>query len=371
MPEARAANPKSRFRPLRAACFCCVFAAVFLCVQFVLVNRDGKSTMSPDRFDDYARQAPVDVLFFGSSTFQFCYSPSVIWNETGATSYNMSLNGRTAMTTYYDLRALLQAYAAPKYIVFQLADLCNTRALNAAFYKYTYHFAYQDLPSLSLRAEYMLDALKRFNTIDAVGLLTPFFLFHNRWLKLTAEDFMPDKGGSDYQPFMKGFSPRRRVVDVTQDVAQYAFKTEPASISALSAEYFERCFALCREAGITPVVIQPVRFDQDDSQTEQVEAFCEANGVIFINYMSDALLAEMDWNYATEFSDCAHFNLWGGLRMSQHLAHMLSDTLNLEDYRQDPAYADWNADRDDFFEAYKDDIIKVFGQEYYDRALGG
>ena len=56
------------------------------------------------------------------------------------------------------------------------------------------------------------------------------------------------------------------------------------------------------------------------------------------------LREEIELDYAKDFLDVQHLNAAGARKVSRYLAKYLKKNYHLEDHREDPAYADWNAD---------------------------
>ena len=85
--------------------------------------------------------------------------------------------------------------------------------------------------------------------------------------------------------------------------------------------------------------------------------------------MDEVTLAEMSWDYRRHFKDREHLSFVGSLYASYDLAWRLYGVADWEDHRGDPAYEQWDLDRDQFFETYRAEIEEALGSDYYEFAM--
>jgi len=201
----------------------------------------------------------------------------------------------------------------------------------------------------------VLDAVRRVDKVLALRLSCVAF-----------QERLPSYYAGQYQPFLKGQMPMMEGIVISDFVYAEEENTGFAGLIEEAVAGWEKVFALCREAGITPVALIMPRFD-GMLKGEPLEAmldFLDGEGVDVINYLDEVSLVEMEWDYRRHFKDREHLNFRGSLYCSQDLAWQLSDLFDLQDHRDDPAYGQWQADWEQFSAAYHDEIVETLGEDY-------
>ena len=76
----------------------------------------------------------------------------------------------------------------------------------------------------------------------------------------------------------------------------------------------------------------------------------------YINYMDEVTLAEMSWDYRRHFKDREHLSFGAASTPPTTWRLAAERGADWEDHRGDPAYEQWDLDRDRFFETYRAEI---------------
>lgn len=359
----------------RAIAFCALFACVFLAAQYVLLKKYEPADCWPQRFADYADEpaGSVDMVFLGSSQSYWGTSPIILWNEAGIASVNMSGIMHHHTIVYEQLKALLEMNTPPKYVVFNPSSLLSTYKAGEEKLQPVYEQFIYTLPTLGQKVSAFRAMLEEGEgTVDVASFLFPLLRYHSRWQELTAEDFLlPSWWAEQYRPWLKGQMPMMESINITEFVEGEVVNPGPVELVPESVEGWLKIFALCRENGITPIALILPRFDGffTGAPVQALTDFLDENGVAYINYMDEVTLAEMSWDYRRHFKDREHLSFVGSIYASYDLAWRLSEVADWEDHRGDPAYEQWDLDRDRFFETYRAEIEEALGADYYEYTM--
>lgn len=369
------AAPRQQKRPARfslwkALLFCALFACAFLGVQYIIAYKYEPADCWPERYADYAAEpaGSIDVVFLGTSQSYWGVSPMILWNEAGITSVNMSGIMHQHTMVYQQLLTLLELNEPPKYVVFNPSSLVQYYSAEDEKLKPVWEQFIRTLPepAQKLRA-YQAMCAEADGDLDRLGFWLPLLRYHSRWNELTEDDLrLPSYYAGQYQPFLKGQMPMMEGIVISDFVYAEEENTGFEGLIEEAVTGWEKVFALCREAGITPVALIMPRFD-GMLKGEPLEAmldFLDGEGVDVINYLDEVSLVEMEWDYRRHFKDREHLNFRGSLYCSQDLAWQLSDLFDLQDHRDDPAYGQWQADWEQFSAAYHDEIVETLGEDY-------
>ena len=224
--------------------------AGFLCFLVVLgaFCFGASSVLIPKRYDYGAtwsmyqqeEEDTVDVMFFGSSLAYCDVIPSVIYEESGVTSYVMAGPEQTMPVTY---RYVKQA--------------CKTQSPKVVFIEATGMLYFQHNRSTKINITYMPWSLDRLALTfqvaepeERLGLLFPLESYHSRWNEITLDEV--EEGLFGYGPdLLAGYTFLKEVLPITQftqrDMGDYP------EAYAENLEAAEEIVDLCEEQGIRVV----------------------------------------------------------------------------------------------------------------------
>lgn len=256
----------------------------------------------------------IDVLFVGDSETTSSVSPLQIWSEQGFTSYVCATNGQKMP---YGLALLNQALKnqAPKvvaieansvYAPFSLKD-CVMRELQNAF---------------------------------------PVFEYHDRWKKVSAEDFTAAPKATWTDP-LKGFYINEKVLPAQ---AESHMKPSDAveEVPGLNKWYLSLFANRCREAGAVPVVVAtPSTICWSTARHNGMSEAARELGIDFLDLNTGPDRVEIDWSSETRDAG-DHLNYQGAVKVSRSLGGLLKAAYQLPDRRQDSAYRHWGEALDSY-----------------------
>ncbi|MBQ9815097.1 MAG: SGNH/GDSL hydrolase family protein [Lachnospiraceae bacterium] len=316
-----------------------IVAAALLFFQALLVPKYmGEAFKEGALIAEYYDNAgDNDVLFVGDCEVYENVSPITLWEEYGITSYIRGSAQQLTWQSYYLLEDMLK-YEKPKVIIFNVLAMkygswkeAGTKAEREAYNRMSidgmrWSKAKWDCIQVSMTDE------ERENG-GAWSYIFPLLRFHSRWDEVSAEDwqylFHRDQVSDN------GYLMKTGVVPVEGEyhdmpLADYTF-------SDLVIEYLDKMRVLCEENDIQFVLMKaPTLYPiWHDEYEEQVEAYAEKYGLVYINLLEHIEDMGIDWQTDT-YDAGLHLNVYGAEKLSHYLGQVLMDECpGLEDRRTD------------------------------------
>lgn len=288
---------------------CLVLAVCLFCAG-------ASAVLIPKRYDTGAvwgmyqaePKDSVDVLFLGSSLVYCDVVPSVIYQQTGITSFVMAGPTQSFPLTYRYLR-----------------QACKTQSPKAVFVEATGLFMGQNRSS-KVNITYMPWGLDRLAAAfqeaepeERTGLLFPLYAYHARWDELEASDFKDGLLGYDPDPlagymFLDRAKSREKLE--TRDYERYE-ECYPRNL-----EYAQKMMDFCRERDISLVFYMAPNIARlRDGLLDMVQDDLASLGAEYWDLGLE--LHTMDIDLTTDFHDLLHFNYRGADKFSRYLAGRL------------------------------------------------
>lgn len=287
-----------------------------LCLAAFIVFAQRVTT--PKRYDygstwgQFAQEAEnsIDVVFYGSSIAYCDIVPSVIWDETGVTSYVMAGPEQTIPLSYYYVKQTYKTQT-PKLICLEVTGM---------FFK-----EYQDYTQINVG--YMPFGINRLGaTLNASepeqreGLIFPLYNYHSRWSSLEP---------ADWSVALHGYA--------ADNLAGYTFLYDGEEISevslrdeeynaenyAINLDYLKQIAEYCSERGSKVLFfIAPTCWRLSSEHLAMLKSDLESiDGVQYIDF-NDLGLEQYD--LSTDFFDNLHFNCRGAEKFSAVLAQTIT-----------------------------------------------
>ncbi len=284
-------------------------------------------------------QDTIDVIFIGGSHGMAAFNPAQLWLEEGFTSYNMYSWSQNAWTAYhYAIEAI--NHQNPKVIVVEAFSFAyGASYLPAQTSDETSNeFALSIPPSFN---RLMLSLAIRQNQYIPLPMskMVPFFRYHSRWADITAQEVYDNLFVSDYSS-NKGFGP----IYTTEPYDSFSFEAlgTASVLHENSEKYLLKLIELTDEKGIDLIVAKTpyIALDEDGGYMARIEQICDENDVEFVNYMSEQLLLETGFDYASDMAEHAHINYKGAQKLTQHMGALIA-----QNYLQQPVYDESTAER--------------------------
>ena len=330
--------------------------ALLSCLTFLFERKESQRRLSPF----FQEQAEYDVLFFGNSHMINAILPMELWDQYGIVSYNLGSHGARLSVSYWVLRFALERYQ-PRVVVIDCKAL-ESNMKNPPFYSQT-HESMDAMPFGITKIQAVMDLMndpeydgktdgeKR----EPLSLLWDFSVYHNRWEDLYIGDFMPSKN--------KQKGAEARYVHGTPKSFDSIPGDEVLEENTLGIEYLNRMIDLCQSRGIR-VMLTFLPFpapETDQRSANTMEKIAKERGIPCVNFLKEAVI-----DYDTDVADAeSHVNISGAQKLTTCIGRMLKDQFDLPDQRNNPRYASWHEDYQEYLDSIIDDMKKNDSLEQY------
>ncbi len=289
----------------------------------------------------YDEEKNHEVIFIGDCEVYANFSPMVLYQEKGITSYVRGSSQQMIWQSYYLLKETLK-YEIPKVVVFNVNSMRYSEPVSEAYNRLT-------LDKMKWSKEkYDMIKASMLEEETMASYIFPILRYHDRFDKLTKEDieYLFDKKKNTYQGFLinKEIKPLENK-PVVKKLANYQF-------ADIDYEYLEKIRDLCAENNIKLLLIKapsvyPHWYDEYDAQ---IEKFAEENHINFVNFLDK--VGEIGIDYSQDTYDRGlHLNLTGATKLSKYSATYLKDNYELTDYRE-------NKEIDDIYQKKLEQYMK-------------
>lgn len=330
-----------------------LFTGILWCVILVLVLVLLNALFMPKYMSEipegaliaeyYEEKTDHDVIFIGDCEVYENFSPDVLWNEYGITSFIRGSAQQLIWQSYYLMEETLK-YETPKVMVFNVLSMKYATPQNEAYNR--------------LNLDGMKFSLSKLKAVQAsmteeetmLSYLFPLLRYHTRWSELSGEDvkylfhrdILSDSG------YLMNVEVRPAAnVPKGKPLADYQF-------SEVCYDYLDKMVELCEEHGVQLVLMKapslyPYWYDQWEVQMEEYAA---EKGVSYINFLE--LTEEMGIDFNTDTYDSGlHLNLYGAEKMSHWFGRWLTENTAVEDRRGQAPYAEIWAEKSEAYAARK------------------
>lgn len=333
-----------------------VFAIIFYVVSEICRDKSGdRYILTPEQ----TSEQQIEVVFAGSSHMNNAAYPLMLWEKYGITSYNHAQSGQILPVSYYACKDAIELYH-PKVLVLDVYMLYHAKKTG----NITWMHQSFDRMSFSNRLQGILDLIPREQWKE---FLVPLTLYHARWESLLERDFTFDKSALDVnRGCSMNFTHATDITGLTLQIADASEKIEPPEIAV---EYLIRIAELCQETGTELLLVALPYFTSDevDETTHNmskdqayfnwVSDFAAEYGANYINYFH--IVDEIGFNWYEHLFNYSHMNYWGGCVITEHLGEYLYTHYDLEDYRDNPLYDNWNEDLERFHQSIENSLQKA------------
>ena len=322
----------------------CLMGVVLWLLQCLLVPKYMSESKEGALIAEYYENAGNnDVVFIGDCEVYENFSPITLWEEHGITSIIRGSAQQLTWQPYYLMEETLQ-YETPDVIVFNVLSMKYDT--NESTGNQSRREAYNRMNLEGMRwSKSKWDAINASMTEEEREwesqwtYLFPILRYHDRWSKLTAEDFQymfyRDQVSDNGYLMQTGIRP---VTDehVEKPLLDYTFGDN-------SYYYLDKMVQLCEEKGVELVLIKapslsPVWWDEWDVQMED---YARKHGLKYYNFLECQDEIGIDWNTDT-YDTGLHLNVYGAEKMSRYFGKLLSEECGVADRRSDAGIsADW------------------------------
>ena len=296
----------------------------------------------------------VDVLFFGSSHAASSFSPQILYDRYGITSYNLGCEQQNLITSYFWLKEALR-FQKPKAVVLDcyiLFPYNKEEALNAAESCTRKAMDYMRWSPVKWEAVHAICAADEKQSLSSYYL--PNIRFHTRWTGLNEEDFTFSEMSSHYE--LKGFTALPKFSenhDYQPFSAEESSEEEP--MVELMEEYLDKITELCSQQGISLLLVKTPSTSENSQKYNRLQRYAKDHGLQFIDFIDKQIYQLIGYVFATDNADGGHGSVWGAARITSYIGNVLRHQYGLAE-KTDPQ---WEKTKEYYKGVVKDCSLKM------------
>lgn len=249
--------------------------------KYIYKNSSWPTTSTYNQFYKM-KENSIDVLFLGSSVAVNGFSPQEIYNTYGIRSYNLGSEQQSIFLSYYWLKEALR-FQSPKAVVLDTKFLFQRHPENPINTSEGLTRKCLDPMKWSKVKAEAVSALCRLD--ETQSELSYYFTnirFHSRWSYLNETDVLT--GESQYAE-LKGYSALESYGSETFETYTSGGDGETmASAPAVMKESLDKITALCKEQGISLILVSLPGNAMNDGVHNMLTAYSLENQVDYYNF---------------------------------------------------------------------------------------
>ena len=264
-----------------------------------------------------------EVLFIGDCEVYANFSPMVLYEEEGISSYIRGSSQQLIWQSYGILKETLK-YEKPKVVIFNVNAMRYSTPVSEAYNRLTIDKMKWSKEKIEMIFSSMTEEENFWSYVF------PILRYHSRIFELTEEDFT--YLFQRRQNTFNGFLINQNVKGV-ESLPTKRPLTE-TKFADITYEYLDKIRELSEENNIELVIIKapslyPYWYTEYD---EQIEEYASKYGLDYYNFLENILEIGLDYSVDT-YDGGLHLNLSGATKLSKYFAPILKEKYSLTDYR--------------------------------------
>jgi len=312
---------------LKSILFTTIFVALVLFFQNLMTPKYMSHTFEGAMIAEYySAQHPHDVIFIGDCEIYHSFSPIVLWEEFGITSYIRGGPHQLVWQSYYILEDTLRR-ETPAVVVFNVLAMQHPEPVSEGYNRLNI----DGLPLSRTKLNAINTSMMEDESI--FSYILPIIRWHTRWNDLSEEDFryMFNRRRVTHNGYMlradispAGALPTKRAL------ADYSFGDKPL-------EYLDRIVELCKAHDISLILVKspalfPFWHDQWDAK---MQTYADDNDLRYLNLHALSEVIGIDM-YTDTFNGGLHLNVYGAEKTAHYVGRILSEEFGLTGHKDDP-----------------------------------
>lgn len=264
-----------------------------------------------------------EVLFIGDCEVYANFSPMVLYEEEGISSYIRGSSQQLIWQSYSILKETLK-YEKPKVVIFNVNAMRYGTPVSEAYNRLTIDKMKWSKEKIEMIFSSMTEEENFWSYVF------PILRYHSRIFELTEEDFT--YLFQRRQNTFNGFLINQNVKGV-ESLPTKRPLTE-IKFADITYEYLDKIRKLCEENNIELVLIKaPSLYSYWYTEyDEQIEEYASKYGLDYYNFLENILEIGLDYSVDT-YDGGLHLNLSGATKLSKYFAPILKEKYSLTDYR--------------------------------------
>ena len=264
-----------------------------------------------------------EVLFIGDCEVYANFSPMVLYEEEGISSYIRGSSQQLIWQSYGILKETLK-YEKPKVVIFNVNAMRYSTPVSEAYNRLTIDKMKWSKEKIEMIFSSMTEEENFWSYVF------PILRYHSRIFELTEEDFT--YLFQRRQNTFNGFLINQNVKGV-ESLPTKRPLTE-TKFADITYEYLDKIRKLCEDNNIELVLIKapslyPYWYTEYD---EQIKEYASKYGLDYYNFLENILEIGLDYSVDT-YDGGLHLNLSGATKLSKYFASILKEKYSLTDYR--------------------------------------
>lgn len=258
----------------------------------------------------------LDVLFLGTSHSIYSFSPQILYDEAGLSSYNLGSAAQPVVMSRYWLEEAFK-YQKPKVVVLETFGF-HWDELNTGFAR----IAATGMRWSPTKVAALMDVANEADE-DPLGYVFSNMKFHDRWASLQQDDFT----GTMYAEELRGYVPTfwSNGGDGFETVSEES-DAESTKLPIHARRALDRICDLCymNDARLVLITIPSKEWTQGDHNMVD-EYVSGKQGVEFYDLNCTERYAELGYDYWVDSSDGnGHANVDGATKLTKWVGTLLS-----------------------------------------------
>ncbi len=320
---------------LRGAVFLLILANVVMMINRILTPKYFYNHMWPTTstylgFYEMEKDT-ADVIFLGSSHGASSFSPQVLYNRYGITSYNLSCEQQNLLVSYYWLKEALR-YQSPKAVIldcYMLFPYNKNEPLNTSEGCTRKAMDYMRWSPVKWEAVHAVCEEDKNQSLSSYYL--PNVRFHTRWTGLNEEDFTYSEMGEHYE--MKGFT-AISYYSGNKDYRPFSWEEgaeeEEEPMVELMKKYLDKITVLCRQENISLILVKTPSTAQNIKRHQAIRNYAGEHGLPFFDFNEKDLYRAIGFEFAKDNCDGGHGSVWGAAKITCYLGNVLRARYGIE-----------------------------------------
>ena len=321
-------------------CFLFLILLFILSPIFVPKWRDGDNNYIGSSVRGFynEKKNSLDVLFMGNSDMYRGIIPIELWDKYGIASYAYTSPSQLMWTGYYILQETLM-YQHPKIIVYNIDHIGSDKY---DLYQ-NYRKAFDNMKwSKNKFKAIMLDDVYEFDLWEKLSYIFPILYYHNRWNKLSGEDFK--YAYSDEHCSHKGYDLIAKIKPYNNGDLYMENRDETFEMEDRVKKYLDKFVDKCKKENIELILVEVPSADSWDlAKSKTMTEYAKTKGIKFIDL--NLHLDEMKFDWKKDTPDGGdHLNIYGAEKVTKYIGEYLSSNYKLPDRRKNKDYSIWYKD---------------------------
>ena len=334
---------------IKSIVFIIIFLIIFCCVFKVLWL--GKTYVSFLIYDEPKNSS--DIVYIGSSAVYTYFNPVLAYDLYGFTTCFCATGSQPFNAIKYLLKET-QKYQNPELYIIDLAtsiedwDFFDEGAIRRT----------TDSMKFSKNRIDAINEILKYKGIDKKDYINYYFSFlryHDIWRDITKENFT--KNEYSYKGFILSPESSKNIY-----IDEFNWKDDIMEISAEKKQILMELIEYIKVNNLNVLFVVPKRGFEEEiiKQLNNAIEIIKESGLDIINFNT---LEDFSVNYATDFYNTSHVNIYGATKYTLYLSKYLNDHYDLPNHNGDEAYNSWENEyvrfKQDFKALTKKDFNKI------------